>query len=459
MSEEPAIVVDNVSKAYRIWTDPAARLKAPLTDGLSRFLPLGSGVRNRVAARASSYYRDFYALRHISFQIAKGEGVGIIGRNGSGKSTLLQIIAGTMQPTSGTVQVNGRVAALLELGSGFNPEFTGRENVYLNATVLGLSRSEIDRRFDEIAGFADIGDFLDQPVKTYSSGMQMRLAFAVQTAVDPDILIVDEALSVGDSLFQAKCMNRLRRMLANGLTLIFVTHSIDLVPQVCRSALYLAGGLNRGFGPATPTVDLYLRDIRAAQYATELATPEGVAPAADRKALTALHLAPVAFRVDPTLDARAAGHRYGTGNARVRCVEVLADDGMPASHFNFRERITVRAHLESNKALEALNCCVLVRNQVGLEILHCTSFERGIRLPEMEPGGRAIVDIVFENTLRPGSYSIHYTINNTYSLEQQEILDLLEIAAVFEVRHDPANPIHYLVWHGFEFYTPPIETP
>ncbi|MCS7352481.1 MAG: ABC transporter ATP-binding protein, partial [Thermoflexus sp.] len=178
-------------------------------------------------------------MRNVSFEVRRGETVGIIGRNGSGKSTLLQIIAGTLAPTEGEVQVKGRVAALLELGSGFNPEFTGRENVYLNGAILGLSREEIDARFDDIAAFADIGEFIDQPVKVYSSGMYARLAFAVAVSLDPDILIVDEILAVGDLALQQRCATRLRQLRDNGLTLLYVSHSPDAIKSICQKALLL----------------------------------------------------------------------------------------------------------------------------------------------------------------------------------------------------------------------------
>ena len=261
MSDDIAISVKNVSKAYRIWRDPSARLKAPLVEAwqklraksyelLAKSLKLGT-PRNPLQAPSSQlkasdpahssspYYKDFFALRDVSFEVKKGEAVGIIGRNGSGKSTLLQMIAGTLTPTSGSIKVNGRVAALLELGSGFNPEFTGKENIYLNASVLGLKRDQIEERLDSILGFAEIGDFVDQPVKTYSSGMIMRLAFAVQTAVEPEILIIDEALGVGDFFFIQKCFKRIRELASKGTTLIFVSHDMSMVRDLCPRVILL----------------------------------------------------------------------------------------------------------------------------------------------------------------------------------------------------------------------------
>lgn len=252
-----AISVENLSKAYRIWESPSARLTTPIQAGLASLLPARSGPAKWLKDRASATYRDFYALKDVSFSVGRGESVGIIGRNGSGKSTLLQIIAGTMQPTKGIVRVKGRVAALLELGSGFNPEFTGRENVYLNAAVLGLTRTETDACFDDIASFADIGEFLDQPIKTYSSGMQLRIAFAVATAVKPDVLIVDEALSVGDVFFQQKASKRIRNVIESGTTFLLVSHDPTAVRTLTRQALLLHEGSTAYFGASDEAVSRY----------------------------------------------------------------------------------------------------------------------------------------------------------------------------------------------------------
>ncbi|WP_250465451.1 ABC transporter ATP-binding protein [Caballeronia sp. GAFFF2] len=224
MSSDKSIVVEDVSKCFPIYDKPRDRL-----------LQMVWGSRR-------TYGRKFWALRNISFNVGRGETVGIVGRNGSGKSTLLQMICGTLSTTRGNIQVKGRVGALLELGSGFNPEFTGRENVYMSAAVLGLSRSETEHRFDDIVNFADIAEFIDQPVKTYSSGMALRLAFAVQSQIDPDVLIVDEALAVGDARFQAKCFDRLRRLKESGTSILLVTHSSDQIVNHCTRAVLLDSG-------------------------------------------------------------------------------------------------------------------------------------------------------------------------------------------------------------------------
>lgn len=259
--KEIAIEIKGVSKAYRIWRDSAARLKYPMFQAVGGLIPAGlhtKFLRRRIGeSRETPYYKDFYALKDVSLTVRRGEAVGIVGRNGSGKSTLLQIIAGTLTPTVGTIQTNGRVAALLELGSGFNPEFTGRENVYLNASILGLEPGEIKQRIDAIEDFADIGDFIDQPTKTYSSGMLMRLAFAVVAHVDADILIVDEALAVGDVFFVQKCMRFIREF-QKTKTLLFVTHDTSAVTSLCQRALWLHHGETKGLGTSKYIAEQYL---------------------------------------------------------------------------------------------------------------------------------------------------------------------------------------------------------
>jgi lipopolysaccharide transport system ATP-binding protein len=232
LASNVAIKVENISKCYQIYSSPRDRLKQFVLPRLQR----------AVGKETKKYCREFWALKDVNFEIVKGEIVGIIGRNGSGKSTLLQMICGTLSPTSGSIQTDGRIAALLELGSGFNPGFTGRENVYMNASALGLSQDETDVKFDDIAAFADIGDFIEQPVKTYSSGMMMRLAFSISTNVDPQILIVDEALSVGDELFQRKCFSRIETMKNNGITILFLSHSGSTVVELCDRAILIDSG-------------------------------------------------------------------------------------------------------------------------------------------------------------------------------------------------------------------------
>ncbi|HWX02714.1 ABC transporter ATP-binding protein [Collimonas sp.] len=247
MSSEIAIKVEKLSKCYQIYNQPHDRLKQSV-------YPRLQGLAGRPRGQ---YFREFWALKDISFEIMKGETVGIVGRNGSGKSTLLQMICGTVNPSGGEIQTNGRIAALLELGSGFNPEFTGRENVYMNAAILGLSKEEVDEKFDDIAAFADIRHFMDHAVKTYSSGMLARLAFSVAIQVDPDILIVDEALSVGDMAFQEKSFTRMKKIRDQGTAILFVSHSTSAVRNFCDRAIWLDTGNMRGMGERLSICDEY----------------------------------------------------------------------------------------------------------------------------------------------------------------------------------------------------------
>ena len=246
-ASEIAVSVRNLGKSYRLWNTPQDRLKQPLRSMFARWLPIPH----------KEYFNEFWALRDINFDVKKGETLGIIGRNGSGKSTLLQILCGTLAPTCGSYETRGRVSALLELGSGFNPEFSGRDNVYMNAAILGLSKEEIDERYESIVEFADIGQFIDQPVKTYSSGMYVRLAFAVAINVDPDILVVDEALSVGDVFFQQKCFQHIREMVHDRTTLLFVTHDMAAMRNLCDRAILLQDGASIFDGPPEETASRY----------------------------------------------------------------------------------------------------------------------------------------------------------------------------------------------------------
>lgn len=250
---DTVIQVNNLGKSYNIYKRPQDRLKQSVLPRLQQL----------VGRPPQRYFREFWALRNVSFEVEKGETIGIIGRNGSGKSTLLQLICGTLNPTTGTVKTQGRIAALLELGSGFNPEFSGRENVYLNGAILGLSKEEIDSRFDDIAAFADIGEFIEQPVKIYSSGMVMRLAFAVQAMVDPDILVVDEALAVGDEKFRRKCFARLEELRSGGTSILFVSHSGPQIMELCQRVLLLEHGMRLLYTQPLQAVRAYQKLIYA----------------------------------------------------------------------------------------------------------------------------------------------------------------------------------------------------
>lgn len=366
MADDIVIKADQLSKAYRIWTDPSQRLISPLFAEAGRWLP--GSVGRALNQKAASGYRDFFALQDVSFEVKRGEAVGIIGRNGAGKSTLLQIIAGTLQPSAGRIQVNGRIAALLELGAGFNPDFTGRENVHLSAAVLGLSRKETDSRFDNIAAFADIGNFLDQPVKTYSSGMTMRLAFAVNTCVDPDILIVDEALSVGDAPFQAKCFRRLRQLIEKGVSLLFVSHDIGTVRSICSRALWLKNGRAEKWGEAKDVAREYEKFCWAEQGVimdkplAPIAPAEIMAPAVSHLPIGAdasgdftvpvprnLGVPPALRQGRPT----GAGDRYGTQLATIEGLLCTNAAGEPTSRLQFNETVYLHYLIRTHAPLDS----------------------------------------------------------------------------------------------------------
>ena len=252
MFSNNAIEINHISKMFQLYNQPQDRLKQSIFPKIQYMLGIPQ----------CTYFNEFWALRDISFQIKKGETVGIVGRNGSGKSTLLQIICGTLTPTSGDVFVNGRLTALLELGSGFNPEFTGRENVYLSGSILGFSKEEMDNWFDGIAAFADIGEFMDQQVKFYSSGMYVRLAFATNIMVEPDVMVIDEALAVGDMRFQIKCMSAIRRKQESGATILFVSHDMNALKSLCTRAIYMDGGKLQAIGPAIDVANSYFKRMR-----------------------------------------------------------------------------------------------------------------------------------------------------------------------------------------------------
>ncbi|MSR00472.1 MAG: ABC transporter ATP-binding protein [Gammaproteobacteria bacterium] len=319
-SNNIAIRVSNLSKCYQIYETPRDRLKQFV-------MPR---IRRVAGKQQKQYFREFWALKDVSFEIKKGETVGIIGRNGSGKSTLLQMICGTLTPTSGSIQTNGRIAALLELGSGFNTEFTGRENVYMNAAVLGLSKEEVDARYDDIVAFADIGEFIERPVKTYSSGMMVRLAFAVQSQIDPDILIVDEALSVGDAKFQAKCFDRLRQLKENGTSILLVTHSSEQIVTHCSNAILLNNGEQLESGEPRRIVNRYMDLLFGKERKTLESKPQN--SSSDKPVLSTGDVAYSLSSQDDIFSTRLGynPHEYRWGDGTASILDFyLAADGEP----------------------------------------------------------------------------------------------------------------------------------
>ena len=389
---EPVIRVKEVDKVYGIWSDSRARLTVPLAQkfGGTSFLP--KFIKTPLQNHVRNSFKEFYALNDISLDVFPGDAVGIIGKNGSGKSTLLQIIAGTLQSTRGTVDVRGRVAALLELGSGFNPEFTGRENVYLNATVLGLNRREIDARFEQIADFADIGEFMDQPVKTYSSGMMVRLAFSVQTLVDPDILIVDETLSVGDVFFQAKCIRRLHQYLEGGGTILFVSHDVSTVQRICHRAVLLRQGKIAAIGEPREITALYHTLDQPADSSDETVT---------------LCQAKVSrsgndFQSVPLLRNTVSGD----GSAKIRGICLRDESGRISTCFNSGEVMVAQVMVDILKPMQDFDFGLGLRDKTGQLMggYHTYYNISGQKIARAEAGDRFLITLRLELSLRPGSY-------------------------------------------------------
>jgi lipopolysaccharide transport system ATP-binding protein len=355
MSSE-AVTVSHIGKRFEIYEKPHHRLLQGLFRGRRQF------------------FREFWALRDVSFAVPKGETLAIIGRNGSGKSTLLQIICGTLAPTMGNVDVAGRVAALLELGTGFNPEFTGRENVFLNATVLGLTREETAARFDDIAAFADIGSFIDQPVKTYSSGMYVRLAFSVIAHVDADILIVDEALSVGDAFFSQKCMRFLRRFREKG-TLLFVSHDSGAVVNLCNRAVWLEQGQIRGMGDARVICDQYMEAVYEAQQGASAIAAVAAVSAKAAAAPTETNApadagAEEADRVSPE-----AQREFGVGGAMITHVSLRDGRGARVRLLSGEEPVTLTVTALASREIAGPIIGFTVRDRLGQSVFAENTFQ------------------------------------------------------------------------------------
>jgi lipopolysaccharide transport system ATP-binding protein len=395
MPGEPLIEVSHLTKAYRIWETPSARLSVPLLEAASSVLPKGSSLHRKVAGSLSSRYRDFRALNDVSFSIRRGEATGIIGRNGSGKSTLLQLIAGTLTPTSGNVGVRGRVSALLELGSGFNPDFTGTENVYLNGAIYGFTHAEMATRMEEIAAFADIGDFMGQPVKTYSSGMMMRLAFAVAVNVQPDVLIIDEALAVGDVFFSQKCFQRIREIVHRGATLIFVSHDMGAVQSLCDRALLLNQGNLVFDGAPEDCVSRYFNLHKPAPKAGEVVP--GTHPAVD----PATREAVVEQNIVPT-----AKSRHGDKALEVIATSVVDGHGASTWDYEMMHRATVRMLLRANAAIGRPSVGIQLHDRMGNLVFAAGTPQLVFPLPSFKAGDEIILDFRLTLSVYPGLYTL-----------------------------------------------------
>lgn len=439
MSDDTVISVKGVSKAYRIWHSPGSRLTAPVMESAAGMFSASSSLSRYLKLHAARRYRDFWALRDINLEVKRGESVGIIGRNGSGKSTLLQIIAGTLRPTTGNVHVKGRVAALLELGSGFNPEFTGRENVYLNGAVLGLSRQEMDVRFNQIAAFADIGDFVDQPVKIYSSGMLMRLAFAVQTAVDPEVLVIDEAMAVGDAPFQAKCFARMRELVASGVAILFVSHDVGTVRTLCQHALCLAQGQTVSQGTAKRVCD----DYQVLCMREQGIISGQVVPFGEPSPATAVNYHKLHGPRNADFAREAARQRSGSGRIRIIDCFLADPDGRPVSLVEYNAPIVVCWLLEAAEpAAGEISLGLCIKNLKGIELLSGTDKDHDLTL-DLQSQQRVLVTMPYSLPLRADKYYLTTSVfafpagrkylHGVINFDDSELLDLVEYSCYFEV--------------------------
>lgn len=441
MSSEIAIKVENLGKCYHIYETPRDRLKQFVLPSAQRLVGLSP----------RQYFREFWALKNVSFEVRKGETVGIIGRNGSGKSTLLQLICGTLSPTDGSITTRGRIAALLELGSGFNPEFSGRENVYMSCALLGLTQEEIDTRFDDIVVFADIGDFIEQPVKTYSSGMFVRLAFAVNVISSPDIMVVDEALAVGDMNFQAKCMTALTRFQKRGGTVLFVSHDVGAIKSLCQQAVYLEHGQIVCTGPAPDVAEHYVRamreemskDIRKfSRVSREFAQnkSQGLSSTSASKSEMVVRNLNADFEIDrqqfkrsEEFDSRVVAMRYGSGGARITYVELLNLEGDPVQIVAFNEEVRIVIYVEAESENEiSVNFNILDDKKINL--VACGFLQAGRKLLHVQPRNRYLVEYRLRLPLQDGSYSLR-TIISTPVIQgaQAHYLDVIEDVVVFKV--------------------------
>ena len=412
---DPVVEFNQVSKSYPIYEKPGDRLIELVT--LNR----------------TTRHRDFWALRDVSFRIRRGETFCVIGENGSGKSTLLQIVAGILQPTSGKANIKGRVAALLELGSGFNPEFSGRDNVYLNAAILGLSSTEIDRRYKDIEAFAEIGEFIHQPVKTYSSGMIVRLAFSVAIHVDPEILLVDEALAVGDIYFRQRCMRKVHDLRNKGVTILFVSHAIGDVKAIGDTTLWLDKGTVRELGPTDLVVSKYL----AAMVQKDSAYLElKHRSTADRELA---NVGDTVVTKVPNID-----HRYGDGRAQVIGIAILDQYGAPLYLLEPAQRIIVRISVQAREEVQNPIVGFMLRNHLGIEFAGTNTAREGHELPPMNPGDIFTVD--FQVDL-PELYPAHFSFSPAIAdgtLHYYKNCDWIDNALTLQMGHGEGQVYGYL---------------
>jgi len=406
MNSDIAIKVNNLSKIYHLYDKPEDRLK----EALNPF--------------KKKYHHDFYALNEVSFEIKKGETVGIIGKNGAGKSTLLKIITGVLTPTSGSVEVNGKISSLLELGAGFNPEMTGIENIYLNGTIMGFSEEEMDSKVDVILEFADIGKFVYQQVKTYSSGMFARLAFSVAVNIDPDILIVDEVLSVGDMAFQAKCILRMKLMISNGATVLFVSHDITSIKDLCQSAILLKNARIEMMGNVKNVAERYY----SSQFESQ------------KKSLS--HSNSIIYSnikaheySNAEFLKNCSYQRIQNGKLEILNVVLLDENEQQIKDIEFGQIVHFRIHVFVKENIDDITSAFHIRNQNAIEIAYDDTFLQNQPTIKIKKNEQVILDWEYTVNLQAGIYNlaVMFSIVKNISIADVEVCDFIPIALQFKV--------------------------
>lgn len=440
------IKAENLSKAYKIYEKDIDRVKEALHPFHKR------------------YSKDFYALRDISFEIQRGENVGLIGKNGAGKSTLLKIITGVLTPSSGTLEVHGKIASLLELGAGFNPEMTGVENIYMNGMLMNYSRAEMDAKLQDIISFADIGEFINQPVKTYSSGMFARLAFAVNAFVEPDILIIDEALSVGDAFFQSKCMDKMRTMIDGGTTVLFVSHDTFAVKNLCQRAFLIESGKILMDAPASEVVEAYNDSIMRLRHEinpTETGAGKKVIQelrrSSKKSAKGNIHL-PISeegIKINQENFLKNATYqRLQNGRANFENIQLLNLDGEPIFEVIFGQEVILRMVIKFNEDIEALGLGYHIRNTNGVDLVYNdTRFSDIKSIFDAKKGEIYIVDWKFKVELRQELYNFVCSMSTPIeeSLDSPDLCDFIPCALQFKVicpNKFCSLPSGYVHWHN-----------